>query len=255
MKNYTLDEKYRYFSRTISKGTQLKYKKGEYYYKINKFGNEGFTEYLVSRLLKNSTLKDYYFVDYEYCMVNNKLGCRSKNFLVTQSEEFISMNSLYSRLTGRTDLADYLLSLNTPLDRLNFLLDIVEKYGFSRKFYYDYMNMLMQLDLIIQNTDRHVHNYGLVYNKVINRFRVPPIFDNGLSLDTDRSGNKTSCTISGSFVEQVVAFGYPIKPCFQIDYSKVKSDLNRIEKTYGKKYEVSILIANLEEYKSLFKMN
>lgn len=254
MKEYILDEKYRYFSKTTSKGTQIKYKKGDYFYKINKNGNEGFVEYLISRLLKYSDLPDYGFVDYEYCKINGNLGCRSKNFLATSNEEFVSINSLYERLTGNTNLSDYLSLLSTPVERLNYILGIVESFGFYKQFFYDYLKVLLQLDLLISNIDRHAHNYGLIYNSVIGRFRICPIFDNGLSLDTNRLGNGASCTISGSFTEQVVAFGYPIKSAFKLDYKKVNSDLARIARLYGNMYEINILRDNMEKYKSIFSM-
>lgn len=255
MKDYKLDSKYRYFSRSITKGTQEKYKKGDYFYKINKAGNEGFTEYLVTRLLKHSTLPDYCFVDYEYCKINCKLGCRSKSFLQSSNEEFVSMNFLYEKLSGNDNLSDYLSYLRNANDRLNFILSIVEKYGVDKSIYSSYLKALMQLDMLILNTDRHTHNYGLIYNKVINRFRVPPIFDNGLSLNTNRVNSAISCTLSGSFEEQVIAFGYPIETCFKIDYKSLLRDLNRIERYYGNHYEIDVLRSNLNEYKSLFELS
>ena len=254
MNEYNLDSKYRFYSKTVTKGTQEKYKKDDFYYKVNKLGNEGFTEYLVSRLLKNSTLPDYAFVDYEYCRINNKLGCRSKNFLSTPNEEFITINSLYCKITGKDNLSDYLAFLSDANDRLNYILSIIEYFGFNKRMYYDYLNILLQLDLLIRNNDRHVHNYGLIYNSAINRFRLAPIFDNGLSLNTDNSGNTTSCTISGSFLDQVTTFGFPIKPSFRLDYSKISKDLKRIESLYGKHKEIDFLRNNLEEYRNIFSL-
>ena len=254
MNEYTLDDKYRFYSKSVTKGTQIKYKKDNYFYKLNKCGNEGYTEYLVSRLLKNSNLLDCAFVDYEYCKINGVLGCRSKSFL-NDNEEFVSINSLYTQLTGASNLADKLCTLSNATERLDYILNIVERFGISRVSFKEYLNIILQLDLLIGNTDRHVHNYGLIYNKRLNRFRLAPIFDNGLSLDTDRSGNTTSCTISGSFTDQVIVFGYPIVPKFVLDYRKVKADLSRIEKLYGKHYELDILRKNLETYKSIFCTN
>lgn len=255
MNEYNLDEKYRFYSRSVTKGTQKKYKKDDFYYKLNKLGNEGFTEYLVSRLLKHSTLPDYAFVDYEYCKINGSLGCRSKSFLSTPNEEFISINSLYYRLTGKDNLSDYLAFLGNAKDRLNYILSIVEAFGFSKKMYYEYLNILVQLDLLIRNNDRHVHNYGLIYNSVINRFRIPPIFDNGLSLNTDNSNNTTSCTISGSFIDQVTTFSFPIEPCFKLDYAKISKDFKRIENLYGQHKEIDFLRNNLAEYENIFSIN
>jgi len=251
MNEYHISSKFRYSGGYTSRGAQEKYKKDDYFYKINKCGNEGFTEYLVSRLLSHSTLSRGSYVSYEYCKINNRLGCRSKNFLGAV-EEFMSMDSLYMRLYGVKGLSDYLASLGSSAARLNFILDLVGRYGFNRGSYYQYLNILLQLDMLILNTDRHGHNYGLVYNRVSNTFRLPPIFDNGLSLGTDRTGNCASCTISGSFTEQVIAFRYPVNPCFKLSYKEVLSDLNRISKLYGNKFEIEKLRVQLDAYKGLF---
>lgn len=253
MHNYVLDDKYLYYSSSITRGTQPKYKKGDYFYKRNKFGNEGFTEYLVSRLLKHSSLPHYAFVDYEYCKINGVLGCRSKNFLSTENEELITINAIYQRLTGDTDLSNTLSALNNLSDRLNYVCDLVEKVGMYRPIFREYLNLLCQLDMLIGNTDRHWHNVCLIYNKVLNRWRVAPIFDNGLALDTDRSGNKASCTLCGSFETQVALFSYPVKPTFTLDYNEIYKDLSRITRYYGSHYEISMLKVQLEKYKSLFR--
>ena len=48
---------------------------------------------------------------------------------------------------------------------------------------------------------------------------------------------KASCTLSGSYEEQVVAFGYPIKSTLKIDYSR----LNRSLSHYHNCMEVNVL--------------
>ena len=254
MHSYNLDNKYRYYSKTITKGTQEKFYKDNYYYKINKCGNEGFTEYLISRLLKHSSLSDNSFVDYEYCKINGVYGCRSKSFLYDSSEEFVSINSIYIRLTGDYDLADKLATFSNAQERLSFVLSIIDSFGFSVNLYRQYLNILVQLDLLICNTDRHVHNYGIIYNRLTNMFRLAPIFDNGLSLGTDRDKHPSSCTLSGSFTDQVIAFGYPIQPTFKLNYTELYRDLSRIEKLYGKHSEVDNLRINLARYKSIFSI-
>lgn len=252
MNDYKLSKKYLVSIKSLSKGTQEKYYKEGFYYKTNLSGNEGFTEYLCSRVLCNSTIRKNLFVKYEYCKINSILGCRSKSFL-GKDEEFITIENLYKRVTGKNSLSDYLSYLSNSTDRLGYILYLVSNFV-NVSHYKNYLGTLMQLDLLIQNTDRHTHNYGLIYNSSLNTFRIPPIFDNGKSLDTDRTGNKSSCTISGSFEEQVVTFGYPVKPYFKIDYSKLNQDLRRIEKTYGKDREIEILRERLNEYSYLFKI-
>lgn len=78
MNGYRIDNKYEYISRTVTDGTQRKYKKGEFFYKINKNGNEGYVEYLVYRLLCKSTIPKDMLVRYEYCRINDRLGPKAK---------------------------------------------------------------------------------------------------------------------------------------------------------------------------------
>ena len=145
MRNYKLNEKYRIYSKSVSKGTQVKYRKDEYYYKVNKNGNEGFTEYLVSRLLVNSTLNPLTYTRYEYCKINDVLGCRSKSFM-SDSEEFVSISRIYQKQTGYNNLSDYLYTFENAQERLNYILQLVSGVGFSKEIYRVYLNILVQLD-------------------------------------------------------------------------------------------------------------
>lgn len=38
------------------------------------------------------------------------------------------------------------------------------------------------IDAVLLNEDRHTNNYGIVYNKTTNKYRVSELFDFGLSL-------------------------------------------------------------------------
>lgn len=251
MHEYFIDEKYECFGKSVTKGTQKKYFKDGYYYKLNKNGNEGFTEYLVSRLLANSNVPKSLFVHYEYCKIKGKLGCRSKSFL-PEGSKFISMSSIYTKQTGYCKLSEKLQCFRSATDRLNYILDQAENYGVTRSAFRNYLNILLQLDMLILNVDRHEHNYGVVCKGDI----ITPsiIFDNGLSLNTNRLNCNNSCTISGSFTEQVVAFGFPVKPLLKIDYPRMFSDLKRIEKLYGKRPEIDVLRIQLQEYAYLFML-
>lgn len=53
-------------------------------------------------------------------------------------------------------------------------------------------------------------------------------------------------------IEQVLTLGYPVKPYFKVDYSKLNINLRRIEKIYGKHREIEILRERLNEYSYLF---
>lgn len=252
MNTYNLPDNKRIFSKTITKGTQEKYFVDGYFYKVDTTINEGITEYLVTMLLQNSTLDPNTFVSYEPCIINNKFGCRSKSFLQSASEEFVTINSLYKILTGNTDLSDYLMRFPSAKDRLNYLLDLVNVFNIDTSAFKLYLNTLVQLDMLILNTDRHVHNYGFIYNNKTNTYRTAPIFDNGRSLEVNIDSKPIACTLSGSFEDQVITFSYPVKPCFKINYIQLKRQLGLMsEDIYEKK--IALLWDNLEKYRDIFE--
>ena len=251
MNTYNLSDTERTFSKVITKGTQEKYFAGDYFYKVDTT-NEGITEYLVTLLLQNSTLDPSVFVSYEPCVINNKSGCRSRSFLQNASEEFVTINYLYKTLTGNTDLSDYLMRFPSAKDRADYLLDMVSAFGIDVSAFKLYLNTLVQLDMLILNTDRHTHNYGFIYNNDTGTYRTAPIFDNGRSLEVNTCSKPVACTLSGSFEEQTVAFGYPVKPCFRINYTRLKKQLALLPKDlYGKK--IALLLENLVKYRDIFE--
>lgn len=252
MRNYVIGEEYKYDGRTVTKGTQKKYYRNGYFYKVNSLGNEGITEYIVYSVLKNSSLSRNMIVPYEYCRINGKIGCRSKSFLV-DGRQFVTMSTLHERVCGTDDISDRLMRIDNAKSRLEYLLDIAEIAGIPRGQFMVYLNVLLSIDLLIENVDRHAHNYGVVYDNRGKRYSIAPVFDNGYALGTARNGNKTACTISGSFEEQVVAFGYPIKSAFRINYTAAYRELDRIEKEYGRRIEIETMRKRLEDYKGIFK--
>lgn len=252
LENYKIEEKYRFHSTSTSKGTQEKYCCNDYFYKINKVGNEGFTEFLVSEILKRSNWHLEDFVTYEYCSINGSLDCKSYSFL-PDGVEFITMNKLYSALTGNPDLGVKLQTLGDAKERLDFILSIVKEYGISRKDFRQYLKHIVQLDLLILNIDRYVHNYGVLYDPVSGQFGIAPIFDNGRSLDTDHSGGIASKTLSGSFTDQVTAFEFPVQSCLKIDYDSVSNFLQDCVQCYGQRHEIAVLQARLKKFEYLFE--
>ena len=72
-------------NRQSSKGNQLKWQKENEWYKADYTGYEGLAEYVVSGLLKLSSLDESEFVSYETEQIAYKFqryrGCRSGNFL------------------------------------------------------------------------------------------------------------------------------------------------------------------------------
>ena len=84
-----------------------------------------------------------------------------------------------------SELSDYLQGLSSPKDRIEYIEGLVSHYNIPVKPFRQYLNILVQLDLLVLNTDRHMNNIGVIYNSVTNTFRFAPIYDNGQSLRTD----------------------------------------------------------------------
>lgn len=252
MQEYELAKKDIFNAVTTTKGTQPKYCKDDYYYKQNKNGNEGFVEYLVSRLLTYSTLKPTEYVMYEYCKINGKLGCRSYNFL-SYNEVFITFNTIHRQVYGKFNSADSIwASGRDAKDRLAYILNTVDLFTGHSLDFRNYLNKVVQLDLLISNVDRHIHNFGIIINAETGEVRSAPIFDNGLSLETDGNSSVAACTFSGSFIEQVTAFSFPVKPAFKLDFVGIEKELKDIEDLYGRHKEINVLKNNMDKYGSMF---
>lgn len=242
MKEYFLNDKY-LFGKSNLEGAQIKYKKGNYYYyKIDKIGNEGLVEYLVSLVLECSSIKK--FVYYEYCKINGKYGCRSKDF--APNSVFLTAESMYTQQTGKTNLADYLYTFSKPEERYKELLKLYRLYGLDAEYY---LKCILYLDMLILNSDRHVKNFGICRDLSTGEIGFPPIFDNGLSLVKGRC----SCTICGSFEMQVTATGYPVKTPFYINYNKLNEKLEKVQECYKQCREFKVLKTQLIKYKDIFE--
>lgn len=92
MKEYKLSDKY--IAKTVIKGTQVKYYKQGYYYKLGR--HEAICEDLATKVLSHSTLDSNSYVSYEKCIVNGNMACRSYTFL-DEGETFLTINSLYEK--------------------------------------------------------------------------------------------------------------------------------------------------------------
>lgn len=74
MFSVNISEDYTVYQKGSSEGTQTKYRKDGYWYKIDRHGEEGLVEYLVSNVLKFSTLKADEYVLYDTGIINGKSG-------------------------------------------------------------------------------------------------------------------------------------------------------------------------------------
>lgn len=162
----------------FSEGTQIKYKKDSFWYKIDRLGEEGMVEYLVSNILRFSDLSDKEYVLYENGMINGRKGCRSKEFRENEYDSFVTYNRLYKNVTGG-DLQQVIDFFDTIEERFQFVIDFIRK-----TTEYDcrnYLKKVFTLDMITLNTDRHFNNLGFIYNSRTG-YRDAPLFDNGLAL-------------------------------------------------------------------------
>lgn len=244
MKNYTLGDRYKMALSSSSVGMQIKYERNGYYYKLNTAGNESLVEYLVTLVLKHSTVKSY--VRYEYCTVNKKLACRSKDF--TCEGIFVTAENLNEIVTGNINLTNTLASYRDAVSRYNYLLELFRCIGLNAEIY---LKTMLYLDMLILNTDRHARNYGVLLSS--GRYSFAPIFDNGLSLNTVPE-RVCSATISGSFEEQVVATGYPLNSPFRINYKTLYRELELLNNSIKSTTEYNTLIVQLNRYKNVFSM-
>lgn len=246
--NYTIGNEYRYIQKSSSKGTQEKYHLNGYWYKLNKTGYEADAESLASLVLSCSNIKNS--VMYEKCIINGKIGCRAKDFLLP-GEEFLTFQNLYAIYEGG-NLSNKVASFQDIDKRISYTVQFIKDCtNFDCS---DYLSKILTLDMLILNEDRHFHNLGIVRKG--NKFYEAPVFDNGFSLLCDYSRYPTflserewiesidtiaALPFSGSFELQASAAGLGLK----LDYKRLYKALETSEETRAKK----ILSYQLERYK------
>jgi hypothetical protein len=163
-------------SSVYSKGNQTKWEADGYWYKEDFMGFESLAEYVVSEILKDSNLDN--FVEYCYVKVNNKNCCKSKNFL-KDSELVLPLPKLF-RLNSK-DLLVSLDLINQSKEQVKFLVDsVITLTGLTG--FGVYLSNMLYIDSIFLNEDRHLNNIAVIYNKSTAKYRLCPIFDNGLAL-------------------------------------------------------------------------
>lgn len=171
--------------RLSSKGNQLKWFCEGKWYKADYTGYEGLAEYMISQLLRFSTLPSDAFAVYELEEIRYKNriynGAKSTDFLY-DNWQIITLERLYMNQTGMS-LTQAIWNITDPRVRLTFLVDEVERItgldGFGK-----YLNQLFTIDALFLNEDRHMHNIAVLMNPK-GEFKYCPIFDNGAGLLSD----------------------------------------------------------------------
>ena len=242
---------------STSKGDHPKFKINDVWYKIDKFGYEGFAEDVASKLLAMSTLTKNKFVIYNSCKLKYEgkvySGCASHSF-TDDNEEVITFDRIlqvngidnsFLRSHGKKSVEKLVetIEMCTGLNVIDYLKDIIT------------------LDTIILNEDRHLNNLAVIYNRRTRTFRKCPIFDNGLSLLSDLSVtngyplnipltvnmNKVKPKLFGKSFDDVLSF---YGPSFTIQRSLVESYLSQNRERLGRVYD--LIDTQLDFYPEIF---
>lgn len=172
-------------NRRSSKGNQLKWEAGEYWYKADSSGYEGLSEYSVSHLLLKSSLSQQEFVLYEPETIRYKRqtysGVKSRNFL-PEGFTIITLERFFKNISGES-LNSIIYKTPDHEQRLRTIVELVER-STGLEGFGIYMQKLLAIDALFLNEDRHTHNIALLMDSG-NNFKLCPIFDNGASLLAD----------------------------------------------------------------------
>lgn len=256
-------------NRKSSKGNQLKWCDGEVWYKADYSGYEGFAEYVISHLLKKTSLTDKEFVLYDIEEIKYRTqifkGCKSKSFL-QYDWQIITLERLFQSFMGES-LNRCIYKIREYDDRLKFIVGQTERITGLRNFG-EYMSKLLTIDSFFMNEDRHTHNIAVLMNS-IGEYEYCPIFDNGAALLSDTTmdypldidvyeleKNVKSKTFCQDFDEQLTVaekiYGQNIKFCFN---RKDVEEIVMSAESYSeevKKRVVAVLFERMRKYQYLF---
>ena len=179
------DKDIRLNNRQSSKGNQLKWYRDNFWYKADYTGYEGLSEYMISNLLRYSTLKSSEYVTYqtEQMQYGRQIynGCSSPNFL-NLNWQLITLERLFQS-HYKESLYKTIFSIDDHTKRLSFLVDYVVRTTGLKDFGV-YMSKLLTIDALFLNEDRHTHNIAVLLDPN-GYYHYCPIFDNGAGLLSD----------------------------------------------------------------------
>lgn len=171
-----------------SKGNQLKWKNGDFWYKADQMGYECLAETVISHILLSSTIDNQVIYEpVQICYRDQLLfGCRSKNFL-GEREELVTLEKLFRQHTGMS-LAKELAYLTETKKRIAYTVDHVISYTGLDDFG-SYLTKMLEMDAFFLNEDRHTNNIAVIYHLDEKRYSLCPYFDMGLSFFADMKGD------------------------------------------------------------------
>lgn len=219
-----------------SKGNQPKWHIDELWYKADHMGYEALAEFVVSELLKKTTVAD--FVKYDLISIKydnqEKTGCVSENFR-TKNEILIPVEKLHRQYFGK-GLSAAIAAQDNIEDKIKYTVDFIEKTTGIKDFG-EYLSAMLVLDAFFLNEDRHTNNIAVIRNEKTLQFRPAPVFDNGLSLLSDINDYPLNTDIYEN-IKKVSA-----KP-FSADFDE---QLDAAEKLYGTQLKFSFTKADVRE--------
>lgn len=164
---------------------QLKWESDHKWYKADSVGYEGLSEYVVSHLLKQSSLENWEYVLYSPIEIQYKKhifsGCVSDHFL-QEGWQLITLERLFQNTFG-VGLNKSIYSMSDHEERLKFIVAQTERITGLENFG-SYMCKLLTIDTFFLNEDRHTHNIAVLMDSNGN-YHYCPLFDHGASLLSD----------------------------------------------------------------------
>lgn len=263
-------------ARRSSKGNQLKWNSGQYWYKADYTGYEGLAEYMVSHLLSYSSLNhmEYVLYETEEFKYGSQVytGCKSLDFLQERLEDscenwqLITLERLYYNHYSES-LYKKIFQIRDHEERLKFMVDQVEQMTGLADFG-KYMSKLLSIDALFLNEDRHTHNIAILWDG-LDGYDYCPIFDQGAALMSDtvmdypmgqdviglipKVRSKTFCN---SFDEQLEIAEQLYGDCIHFSFGeKQVRDLLRKDDIYPEKIKqrvYAILLQQRRKYQWMF---
>lgn len=168
-----------------SKGNQLKWRDGDWWYKADYTGYEALAEYVISHLLIKSSLREDEFLLYDLEDIKYRSsvfhGVKSRNFL-RDDWQLITLERLFKSVYGQS-LNAMIYKTENHANRLKLIVDETERLTGLKNFG-EYMSKMLTIDSLFLNEDRHTHNIAILVNGG-KEYMLCPIFDQGAALLAD----------------------------------------------------------------------
>lgn len=180
------------------------------------------------------------------CYDNTILGSYTTNFLRV-NEELIYYSDMHNLYRERNNNLEGEFGYGTQMLMKEFL-DVYRMYANldATKYLCD----MITLDYLIGNEDRHENNFGVIYNKELDLYSFPPLFDNGISLfEHDAVYKEMSVDCARSTMRSK-----PFSVQFEMQFQGLKSVMYGHNNLYKNKLDTSKLVFPNELGKEYFMM-